>query len=166
MKKWAVVTFIFTGITFLFYSCWNNISNPKKRGTPAYTAYQFLTAMQRLDFEEAASYGTDNTKTSIRLLRTIVNMLPEDKRTSVVQGKIKITRCELDKTNRQRAICYYTVNDTLKKGVPLVHEGGRWLVDFKKEQNLSPENFLKVKVDTSAKRKPHQWFKVDTLRKH
>lgn len=146
--KWFVLFLT----TLVLLACWNNISNPSKRGTPAFVAYQFLTNMQQLNFEGAAAYGTENTKTALRLMRTLVYMLPEDKRTNVVAGNVKIVRCEINKTNKDRAICYYTINQGEVKGLDLVYEGGRWLVDFKKETPTSPEQWLKIKTDTTRKK--------------
>ncbi|MCX7696813.1 MAG: hypothetical protein N2Z72_03850 [Bacteroidales bacterium] len=136
----------------ILFACWNNISNPKKRGTPAYVAYQFLTNMQQLNFEGAAAYGTENTKTALRLMRTLVYMLPEDKRTNIVAGQVKIVRCEISKTNRSRATCFYTVNQGEVKSLDMVYDGGKWLVDFKKETPTSPEQWLKIKVDSTRRK--------------
>lgn len=146
--SWVIVLLL----GMVVWACWNNISNPSKRGTPAFVAYQFLMNMQQLNFEGAAAYGTENTKTALRLMRTLVYMLPEDKRTNVVAGEVKIVRCEINKTNRERALCYYTINQGEVKGLDLVYEGGRWLVDFKKETPTSPDQWLKIKTDTTRKK--------------
>jgi len=61
----------------------NILLNVSKKNTPEYVSKQFLVNFQKLNFEEASKYGTENTKMMIAFFKNIIGMMPADKRDSL-----------------------------------------------------------------------------------
>lgn len=101
-----------------------------KKNTPEYVAKAFLTHFQKLEFNEAAEYGTENTKMLLSLFRSIGNMVPDDQKAEVPQSDVVIHSCE---TSGYTAVCHYTANGKTES-IDLIKQDGKWLVDLKKEQ--------------------------------
>ncbi len=112
----------------VFQAC--SILGITRKNSPEYVAKAFLTHFQKLEFDEASEYGTENTKKLLSLFRSIGNMLPDDKKAEVPQSDVVIHSCE---TNGNTAICHYTANGKTES-IDLLKQDGKWLVDLKKEQ--------------------------------
>jgi regulatory protein YycI of two-component signal transduction system YycFG len=107
----------------------------QKKNTPEYVSKQFLTNFQKLNFDEASKYGTENTKMMIAFFKNIIGMMPADKRDSlqIPKTNVDIKKCHI---YGNTAKCVYIANDKLDT-LDLLKVDGKWLVDLKKENKNS-----------------------------
>jgi len=120
--------FVFVIILIVTASC--RFFGIEKKNTPEYVTKQFLTHFQKLEFDEAAVYGTENTRMMLRLFKSLSNMVPEETKNQNDFSDAVIKKCTVDGNT---AICSYTANGK-EETIDLIKQDGKWLVDLKKEQ--------------------------------
>jgi len=103
----------------------------ERKNTPEYATKMFLTHFQKLEFTEAAEYGTENTKMMLKLFKSLSNMVPEETRSQNNFSDAVIQECT---TQGNTAQCKYTANGK-NETIDLIKQDGKWLVDLKKEQS-------------------------------
>lgn len=132
--NWKNTSVIFI---FLLLILMSSCSIFQKKNTPEYVTKQFLTNFQKLEFDEASKYGTENTKMMIAFFKNIMGMMPADKRDSIQipKANVEIKKCIV---YGNTAKCAYIANDKLDT-LDLLKVDGKWLVDLKKE-NKNSEN--------------------------
>jgi len=118
----------FAMVLFLFSSC--SLFSKVKKNSPEYAAEMFLTHFQKLEFDEAAQYGTDKTKIALKILKSLSNMVPEETRNQNNFSNAEIQNCTVDGNTAQ---CTYTANGKTET-INLIRQDGAWLVDLKFEQ--------------------------------
>jgi hypothetical protein len=108
----------------------------ERKNTPEYVTKQFLTHFQKLEFDEASQYGTENTKMMLRLFKSLSNMVPDSTKSQNNFSNAEIKKCTIEGNT---AICSYTANGK-EETIDLIKEDGKWLINLKKEQKnpLSP----------------------------
>jgi hypothetical protein len=141
MKQIVVISLALLLSALYMHSC-----KTKKEGTKANTpesvAERFLSHLNRLEFEEAAKYGTDNTKNMLNLLKSMVALMPEQQEPQ--QVSFSIDHCEVA---GDVAICQYTSNGKVDK-IELLKVDGVWLVNLKKESFTSPKVNINMNQDS------------------
>ncbi len=130
--NWKNISIILICLFLIFMS---SCSIFQKKNTPEYVSKQFLTNFQKLDFDEASKYGTENTKMMIAFFKNIIGMMPADKRDSlqIPKADVEIKKCIV---YGNTAKCPYIANDKLDT-LDLLKVDGKWLVDLKKENKKS-----------------------------
>lgn len=113
--------------TSAFYSVKTDINKPKT------VAYKWLTGFYHMDYDEARRYATEDTRGLLDQFNTISDMISDSSRLRMQSLIIGIRDC---KENGNRAIVTYTLSDNKNKEqlLFLVRTGGRWLVQFSKNQ--------------------------------
>lgn len=124
MKQTAAFLFILVIIT----SC--RLFGVDKKNSPEYVTKQFLTHFQKLEFDEAMEYGTENTKMMLRLFKSLSNMVPDSTRSQNDFSDAEVGKCTIEGNT---AVCSYTANGK-NQTIDLIKQDGQWLVDLKKEQ--------------------------------
>ncbi len=124
MKK----AFVFLLILVTVASC--RFLGIEKKNSPEYVANKFLTHFQKLEFDEASQYGTENTKMILRLFKSLSAMVPDSTKSQNNFSDAVIHKCTIENNT---AICRYTANGK-EETIDLIKQDGKWLVDLKKEQ--------------------------------
>ncbi len=119
---------IFASVLFLLSSC--SIFSKEKKNSPEYVSKMFLTHFQKLEFDEAAEFGTEKTKLALKILKSLSNMVPEETRNQNTFSNAEVQNCTVDGNTAQ---CTYTANGKTET-INLVRQDGTWLVDLKLEQ--------------------------------
>ena len=103
----------------------------QKKNSPEYVSYQFLSHFQQMEFDEAAKYGTENTKMLIMFFKNIIGMMQPEKRDSIQipEANVEIKKCYVYENS---AKCTYIANEKTDT-LDLLKIEGKWLVDLKKE---------------------------------
>ncbi len=115
-------------IIVLAASC--RILGIEKKNSPEYVTKKFLTHFQKLEFDEASQYGTENTKMILRLFKSLSAMVPDSTKSQNNFSDAVIQKCTVEKNT---ALCRYTANGK-EETIDLIRQDGKWLVDLKKEQ--------------------------------
>lgn len=123
MKKTIVVVVLFS----LLSGC--HIFDNQRKNTPEYVAKTFLEHFQKLEFEEAAEYGTENTRMLLTFFKSLSAMVPEDQKKQNTESDVVIEKCVRD---GDKARCDYSANGK-NQSIDLIRQEGKWLVDLKKE---------------------------------
>ena len=96
---------------------------------PEGVAEGFLSALADMDFKKASKFGTENTQASLKMLDSMMKIMPEDQKKEMKSGKPTITGSSVE---GDKAYVEYEMDgqpDTLM----LVKEGNSWKVDWEKE---------------------------------
>ena len=109
----------------------------KKTESPEFVAKTFLEHIQKLEFEEAKEYSTEETKMMLTFFTSITELVPDSERVPAVETDVIIQNCILQGETAQ---CSYTANNK-NQTIDLLKQDGKWLVDMKKEDS-KPNYFL------------------------
>lgn len=111
-------------LVLLLSSC--SIFGQGKKNSPEYVTEMFLSHVQKLEFDEAAQYGTEKTKMALTLLKSLSNLVPEETRTQNKYSNAVVHDCTIDGNT---AKCRYTANQK-DESVDLIRQDGTWLVNL------------------------------------
>jgi hypothetical protein len=100
---------------------------------PMDRARAFLEAFVKLDLVQAASYGTENTKSAMLALQSVVGLITRDQGPAIAEGDIKMMS---EKIEGESAVVEYRIGNKPIKPLNLVRAGGNWLVDLAPGQPL------------------------------
>jgi len=100
-----------------------------KTNTPEYVSKVFLEHIQRLEFEEAKEYATEQTKMMLTFFTNITELVPDSQRTVAAEPDVVIKDCVVQDETAQ---CSYSANGK-DQTIDLIKQDGKWLVDMKKE---------------------------------
>lgn len=129
MKTRALI--LLFSFAFLF-SC--QIFNDKKN-SPEYVSKAFLQHIQKLEFEEAKTFATEETKMMLTFFANITKLVPDSQRIPTKQTDVLIQNCVVQGETAQ---CSYTANGK-EQVIDLVKQDKKWLVDMKKEnERINP----------------------------
>lgn len=120
---------VFFSIIIIASSC--RFLGIEKKNTPEYVTKQFLIHFQKLEFDEASKYGTENTKMTLRLFKSLSSMVPDSTKSQNNFSDAEIQKCTIEGNT---ALCKYTANGK-EETIDLIRQDGNWLVDLKKEQS-------------------------------
>lgn len=120
---------VFFSIIIIASSC--RFLGVEKKNTPEYVTKQFLIHFQKLEFDEASKYGTENTKMTLRLFKSLSSMVPDSTKSQNNFSDAEIQKCTIEGNT---ALCKYTANGK-EETIDLIRQDGNWLVDLKKEQS-------------------------------
>lgn len=128
------IRFLLLLFSFAFlYSC--QIFNDKKN-SPEYVSQAFLQHIQKLEFEEAKKYATEDTKMMLTFIANITKLVPDSQQIPTKQTDVIIQNCVVQGETAQ---CSYTANGK-EQVIDLIKQDKKWLVDMKKE-NEQPAFF-------------------------
>jgi hypothetical protein len=120
MKNGLLKTGTFLMICFLF-ACSGN--------SPKSVAENFLKAMNKMDFDGAKKYGTEDTNKMLDMLSGFAKMMPDSAKKEDVKMEITSEKIEGDKAT-------YTYKEEGKDGdqtINLVKVDGKWKVAMSKD---------------------------------
>ncbi len=127
----------------------------KSGGKPETVAKEFLTALNKMDYDKAKTFGTEETGKMIDMVKAFSGgdeaKLAEAKK-KVEKAEIEILKTEL--LGDTAAVCQYKVSgiegqDPKEDKIDLVKKDGKWLVDWKKE-GMGGEPTLEPATDSTA----------------
>ncbi|MEY4926654.1 MAG: hypothetical protein RI894_1090 [Bacteroidota bacterium] len=122
------------------------VTSCKKNG-PEAVAKDFVMALDSKDYDKAKSFGTEDTKSMVDLIKNFASMAPASDK----HAKIDKMDCKVD---GDKGVCTYCCTaEGVEDKVDVVRKDGKWLVDMKKNQgggDLSP----KGAKDTTATDSP------------
>ena len=127
--SFILILFLFLASCQLFRS---------KTNTPEYVSKVFLEHIQRLEFEEAKEYATEETKMMLTFFSNITDLVPDSSRNVATEPDVEIHECIIQGETAQ---CSYIANGK-NQTIDLIKEDGKWLVDMKKE-NAKPDYLRK-----------------------
>lgn len=112
----------------------------KKDNSPEFVAKTFLVHIQKLEFEDAKEYATEETKMMLTFFTNISDLVPDSQRVSATEPDVEIHDCIIQNETAQ---CSYTANHK-DQTIDLIKQDGKWLVDMKKE-DAKPDYFKESK---------------------
>jgi hypothetical protein len=124
MKKLLKLTVVLTTIV-AFAACSGSSDNPKD------VAKEFLTHLNKKEYEKAKALGTENTVQMIEMIKSFSGMSEEKE--GEEPKKIENLACEVD---GDKAVCTYNLEGEEEDKLELVKKDGKWLVDMKKENPM------------------------------
>jgi hypothetical protein len=107
---------------------------------PENVAKEFLTALNKLDYDKAKTFGNEETGKMVDMIKMFSGNTDEAKLTEAKKKaenvKIEITNTEM--IGDTAAVCQYKVSgiegqDPKEDKIDLVKKEGKWLVNWKKE---------------------------------
>ncbi|PLW92888.1 MAG: hypothetical protein C0592_08455 [Marinilabiliales bacterium] len=133
--KLKTLILLVLAIPFVIFSC--KIFKDKTN-TPEFVSQVFLEHIQKLEFEEAKEYSTEETKMMLTFFTNITELVPDSQRIPAQETDVVIHNCIIQGETAQ---CSYTANGK-NQTIDLIKQEGKWLVDMKKE-NAKPDYFKK-----------------------
>jgi ketosteroid isomerase-like protein len=120
------------------------VTSCKKSG-PENVAKDFVMALDSKDYDKAKSFGTEDTKAMVDLIKNLAGMTPATDK----HAKIDKMDCKVD---GDKGVCTYCCTaEGQDDKVDVVRKDGKWLVDMKKNPG---GNDLSPKSDTTATDEP------------
>lgn len=112
----------------------------KSGDKPENVAKEFLTALNKLDYEKAKTFGNEETGKMVDMIKMFSGNTDEAK---LVEAKKKAENVKIEVTNTEMvsdsaAVCQYKVSgiegqDPKEDKIDLIKRDGKWLVNWKKE---------------------------------
>lgn len=102
--------------------------------SPKASADKFLTGLLHYDYEAAKSVSTEETKKMIDLMAQFSAMMPD----SIKQAakKVKVNIKDAKEEGEKATVTYTTSDDPQEKKLNLVKQGGKWLVQYSKMDDM------------------------------
>lgn len=125
MKKFllSAASIILLAITIV--SCNSN--------TPKGTADKFLNSLYHMDYKQAKTVSTDNTKKMLDMMEQFSAMMPDSSKESA--KKIKVDIKDVKEEGDKATVIYTTSASTGEQKLDLVKQNGKWLVEYSKQDN-------------------------------
>ncbi len=128
---------------FAHTSAFSGIATNKN--APLFVAYKWLNKFYHMDFEEAKTVSTDETKTMLEQFAGMVNLMPDSSKQQMMRIRIAVKD---PKEEGDKANVAYTTSDNPEKPqmLYLVKKDEKWLVQFSKNDAVAtgsseaPEN--------------------------
>ena len=99
--------------------------------SPKASAEKFLNNLYHMDYKEAKTVATEDTKKILDMMEQFSSMMPDSAKDNA--KKIKVTIKD-EKIDGDKAIVTYTTSEsTTEQKVDLVKENGKWLVKYSKQ---------------------------------
>ncbi|MEI6694621.1 MAG: DUF4878 domain-containing protein [Bacteroidota bacterium] len=113
----------------------------KSGGKPETVAKEFLTALNKMDYDKAKTFGTEETGKMVDMMKSFSAMGGDEAKMAEAKKKTEKAEIEILKTemtNDTVAVCQYKVSgiegqDPKEDKIDLVKRGDKWLVNWKKE---------------------------------
>jgi len=102
--------------------------------SPKGSADKFLTGLLHYDYEAAKSVSTEETKKMVDLMAQFSAMMPD----SIKQAakKVKVNIKDAKEEGDKATVTYTTSDDPQEKKLNLVKQGGKWLVQYSKMDEM------------------------------
>ncbi len=113
----------------------------KSGDKPEPVAKEFLTALNKMDYEKAKTFGTEETGKMVDMIKSFSAMDGDETKLAEIKKKAEKVKIEILKTEiigDTVAVCQYKVSgiedqDSKEDKIELIKRDGKWLVDWKKE---------------------------------
>ncbi|NVN95327.1 MAG: DUF4878 domain-containing protein [Bacteroidetes bacterium] len=134
----------------------------KSGGKPETIAKEFLTALNKMDYDKAKTFGTEETGKMVDMIKSISTMGGDEAKLAEAKKKAEKAQIEIIKTEMlgdTAAVCQYKLigiegQDPKEDKIDLVKRSGKWLVNWKKEgmggEPTTQPAADSTKVDTTA----------------
>lgn len=113
--------------------------------SPKASAEKFLTNLYHMDYKEAKTVATEDTKKILDMMEQFSSMMPDSAKDNA--KKIKVTIKD-EKIDGDKAVVTYTTSEsTTEQKVDLVKENGKWLVKYSKQDgggDMSEEDSMPI----------------------
>jgi hypothetical protein len=113
----------------------------KSGGKPETVAKEFLTALNKMDYDKAKTFGTEESGKMIDMMKSFSAMGGDEAKLAESKKKLEKVQVEILKTEiiaDTTAVCQYKLTgiegqDAKEDKIDLVKRDGKWLVNWKKE---------------------------------
>jgi len=113
----------------------------KSGGKPENVAKDFLTALNKMDYDKAKTFGTEETGKMVEMVQAFSSMGGDTTKLAEMKKKAEKAEIEILKTEMAgdtSAVCNYKLTgiegqDPKEDKIDLVKRNGKWLVNWKKE---------------------------------
>ena len=130
-------------VLFLFFIACSN-SGPKP------VAENFLTALSKLDFEKAKTYGTEDTGKLLDMMNGFAKMIPDSSKHK--ESKFEITGEKID--GEKASVMYKEEGKEGEQSIPLVKVDGKWKVAMSKDNMNATQSGTSEETDSTENENP------------
>jgi len=108
------------------------------KNAPLFIAYKWLNKFYHMDFEEAKTVSTDDTKTLLEQFAGMTNLMPDSSKQEMMRIRIAVKD---PKEEGDKATVVYTTSDSPENPqmLYLVKNDEKWLVQFSKNDAVASE---------------------------
>ncbi|RYD58618.1 MAG: DUF4878 domain-containing protein [Sphingobacteriales bacterium] len=99
--------------------------------TPKATADKFLNSFYHMDYKEAKTVSTEETKKMLEMIEQFATMMPDSARENA--KKVKINIKDVKEEGDKATVVYTTSENTSESKLDLIKQEGKWLVQFNKQ---------------------------------
>jgi hypothetical protein len=118
-----------------------SMSACKSGGKPETVAKEFLTALNKMDYDKAKTFGTEETGKMVDMIKSFSTMGGDEAKLAEAKKKTEKAEIEILKTEMAgdtAAVCQYKLTgiegqEPKEDKIDLVKRDGKWLVNWKKE---------------------------------
>lgn len=129
MKKILFPFVLLLTITIGLVSCDSNSSKA--------TAEKFLNNFYHMDYKEAKTVSTEDTKKALDMIEQFSTFIPDSQKVAAKKIKVEIKKVE---ENGNKATVYYVTSDNKSdQKIDLVKENDKWLVKFSKQNTMGAD---------------------------
>lgn len=123
MKKlfFSLATVVLLAMSLV--SCNNN--------TPKAAADKFLNSFYHMDYKEAKTVSTEETKKMLDMIEQFSTMMPDSAKETA--KKVKINIKDVKEEGDKATVMYTTSENTTESKLDLIKQEGKWLVQFNKQ---------------------------------
>ena len=129
----------------------------KSGGKPETVAKEFLTALNKMDYDKAKTFGTEETGKMVDMIKSFSSMGGDEAKLAEAKKKTEKAEIEILKTEMNgdtAAVCQYKVKgiegqEPKEDKIDLVKRNGKWLVNWKKE-GMGGEPTTQPATDSTA----------------
>lgn len=99
--------------------------------TPKAAADKFLTSFYHMDYKEAKTVSTEETKKMLDMIEQFSTMIPDSAKANA--KKIKVTIKDVKEEGEKAVVTYTTSENTTESKLDMIKQEGKWLVQFNKQ---------------------------------
>lgn len=126
--------------------------------TPKAAADKFLTSFYHMDYKEAKTVSTEETKKMLDMIEQFSTMIPDSAKANA--KKIKVTIKDVKEEGDKATVTYTTSENTTESKLDMIKQEGKWLVQFNKQDqgmgdaNSEPMEEAPMEPDTTMVTEP------------
>jgi len=105
--------------------------------SPKSTADKFLNNFYHMDYKEAKTVATDDTKKVLDMIEQFATMIPDSQKQNA--KKIKIDIKDVKEEGDKATVVYTTSESKQDQKLDLVKQNGKWLVKWSKQNDAEGE---------------------------
>jgi hypothetical protein len=105
--------------------------------SPKATADKFLNNFYHMDYKEAKTVATDDTKKVLDMIEQFATMIPDSQKQNA--KKIKIDIKDVKEEGDKATVVYTTSESKQDQKLDLVKQNGKWLVKWSKQNDAEGE---------------------------